>query len=289
MLIQPVLSDDALLSSIRSSGPRDGNFRLWWLGQSGFLIQWEGRHLLLDPYLSDSLTKKYLTTDKPHVRMTERAIDPARLNFIDVVTSSHNHTDHLDAETLLPVLAANPKTALVVPEANRAFVADRLRMDPALPLGLSDGLSIDVAGFHIAGVPSAHDEIERDDLGRSKFLGYVVRFGPWTIYHSGDTLRYPEMAGILRPFHIDVALLPINGAAPERRVAGNLNGPQAAQLAHDIGAGLVIPCHYEMFEFNTAPPDEFTAECARLAQPCRVLRCGEPWSSREVSTWEAAQ
>ena len=29
-----------------------------------------GRHLLLDPYLSDSLTKKYAATDKPHVRMT---------------------------------------------------------------------------------------------------------------------------------------------------------------------------------------------------------------------------
>jgi L-ascorbate metabolism protein UlaG (beta-lactamase superfamily) len=30
---------------------------LWWLGLSGFLIQWQGHHLLLDPYLSDSLTK----------------------------------------------------------------------------------------------------------------------------------------------------------------------------------------------------------------------------------------
>ena len=55
------------------------------------------------PYLSDSLTAKYAGTDKPHVRMTERAIDPARLDFIDVVTSSHNHTDHLDHETLWPL------------------------------------------------------------------------------------------------------------------------------------------------------------------------------------------
>ena len=32
------------------------------------------RHLLFDPYLSESLTKKYAQTDKPHVRMTRRAV-----------------------------------------------------------------------------------------------------------------------------------------------------------------------------------------------------------------------
>ena len=98
-MIRPVLSGDALLADVRASDKRDGSFRLWWLGQSGFLLQWQGVHVLLDPYLSDSLTKKYRETDKPHVRMTELVIDPARLSFADIATSSHNHTDHLDAET----------------------------------------------------------------------------------------------------------------------------------------------------------------------------------------------
>jgi L-ascorbate metabolism protein UlaG (beta-lactamase superfamily) len=75
------------------------------------------------------------------------------------------------------------------------------------------------------------------------------------------------MAERLRRFKIDIALLPINGRAPERRVAGNLNDFEAAHLAHDIGAQLVIPCHYEMFEFNTASPDAFIREkIARFAQ-----------------------
>jgi L-ascorbate metabolism protein UlaG (beta-lactamase superfamily) len=74
---------------------------------------------------------------------------------------------------------------------------------------------------------------------------------------------------------VDVALLPINGRAPERRVPGNLSGPEAAELAHDIAAKLVIPCHYDMFEFNTATPDAFAQTCRRLAQPFRILRCGE--------------
>jgi L-ascorbate metabolism protein UlaG (beta-lactamase superfamily) len=279
MLIQPALSGDALLADIRQANVRDGGFRLWWLGQSGFLLQWQGRHLLFDPYLSDSLTRKYAATDTPHVRMTELAIGPERLDFIDMATSSHNHTDHLDAETLGPLLAANPNLVLVIPEANRAFVANRLQIPPDRPPGIDDGGLLAANGFVIRAVPSAHEELEWDEAGRSKYLGYVVQFGGFTVYHSGDTVRYPGMAEKLRPFGVDVALLPINGRGPERRVAGNLNGNEAAGLAHDMGAKLAIPCHYEMFAFNTATPDEFVSECLRIGQAHRVMRCGERWTS----------
>ena len=44
-----------------------------------------GLHLSFDPYLSDSLSIKYANTDKPHTRISERVIDPARLTMIDVV------------------------------------------------------------------------------------------------------------------------------------------------------------------------------------------------------------
>ena len=125
-MIEPALQDDDFLADVAVARDDFGHFHLWWLGQSGFLLQWQGKHLLFDPYLSDSLTKKYAATDKPHVRMTERVVAPERLNFIDVVTSSHNHTDHLDPETLGPLLRANPKMDLVIPEANREFVIDWL-------------------------------------------------------------------------------------------------------------------------------------------------------------------
>ena len=49
-MIEPVASDAALLADIRTTAAReDGHVRLWWLGQSGFLVQCNGRHLLLDP------------------------------------------------------------------------------------------------------------------------------------------------------------------------------------------------------------------------------------------------
>jgi len=281
-VIQPVQSHDALLADIQGSNQRDGSFRFWWLGQSGFLLQWNGIHVLLDPYLSDSLTQKYSQTDKPHVRMTELVIDPARLSFADVATATHNHTDHLDAGTLCPILARNPNLKLVIPEANRAFVAERLKLDSTTPIGVDDGRSIEVYGMRFSGIASAHEGLDCDESGRAKYLGYVLEFGGWSVYHSGDTVRYDGMAEKLQEFKIDVALLPINGRAAERRIPGNLFGNEAAQLAKDIGAQLVIPCHFEMFEFNTASPQKFIDECQRLKQPFKVLHCGEKWSSQNL-------
>jgi len=277
-MIAAYQKDDALLADIRATFDEQEGFRLWWLGQSGFLLQWRSRHLLFDPYLSDSLTKKYAETDKPHVRMSERAIDPARLDFLDLVTSSHNHTDHLDADTLRPILDANPGIKLVVPEANRAFIAERLGCALDFPIGMNDTFVKDIGDFRFYGVPAAHNEVERDDLGQCKFMGYVVEFGGYRVYHSGDTLWLEGLEDLLMPFAVDVAMLPINGNRPERRVAGNLSAEEAARLGKEIGAGCVIPHHFNLFEFNTQNPDLFEQEALRYGTAYEVLRIGESYS-----------
>jgi len=251
------------------------HFDIWWLGQSGFLVQWNGVLVLFDPYLSDSLTKKYSGTAKPHVRMSERVISPELLNQIDIVTSSHNHTDHLDADTLIPLLRVNPGITFIIPEANREFVCDRVKCPLDFPIGLNDGQSVVVKEFSFHGVPAAHNTIERDEKGQCKFMGFVVRFGNWTVYHSGDTLWYGDIVNVLKPFNIDVAFLPINGNNPSRGVAGNLSCAEAAELGHQLGVRLVIPHHYHMFEFNTAEPNDFAAEAKALSQPFQVLKLGE--------------
>jgi L-ascorbate metabolism protein UlaG (beta-lactamase superfamily) len=274
-MIVPRLAHDVLLADIAAARNHPESLHLWWLGQSGFLVQWQDRHLLIDPYLSDSLTEKYANTDKPHVRMSQLVVDPRRLDFVDLITSSHNHTDHLDGSTLTALLEVNPTVDLAVPAANRQFAADRLSVEPSRIREIDAGESISAAGFTIHAVPAAHDSIERDERGRCRFLGYVFQVGPWTIYHSGDTLRYEGMAELFSRWQIDIAILPINGRGPERRVAGNLWGDEAAQLAHDIGAGIVIPCHYDMFTFNTASPELFVKTANALGQDHKVLELGE--------------
>jgi L-ascorbate metabolism protein UlaG (beta-lactamase superfamily) len=256
-----------------------GLLRFWWLGQSGFLIVQKGQAVIFDPYLSDSLTLKYANTDKPHIRITERVAAPealAVLGCVQIITSTHNHTDHLDAETLQPLLQENPNARLVIPFANHDFVLERLGTAVSSRLiELDHEQSKTEREVTITGIAAAHNNAERDALGRHKFLGYVVQWLGLTVYHSGDTVWHEPAISALRHFKIDLALLPINGDRPERRVAGNLDGPQAARMARAINASLAIPCHYDMFEFNTASPDDFVTECRRLKQRFHVLQNGE--------------
>ena len=284
-LLKPLRQAETLLNDIQMARQDTDALHIWWLGQSGFLVYCAGKTVLFDPYLSDSLTRKYAGTDKPHTRISELVVDPAQLAGVDVITSSHNHTDHLDAETLLPLFANNPTAQFVIPEANRAFVADRLKTAPEWPIGLNSGESRTVSGVVVHGVPAAHNTIERDEFDQCRFMGYVVEIGPFVVYHSGDTLWYDGILDTLRPFGVDVAFLPINGNRPERRVAGNLNADEAARLGHEIGSKLVIPHHYDLFAFNTADPADFVAACQQHKTPNRVMQLGEEISLNKTKNY----
>jgi L-ascorbate metabolism protein UlaG (beta-lactamase superfamily) len=278
-LIPAIKKNEALVEEMDSLLTDETRFYLWWLGQSGFLLQWKGKRALIDPYLSDSLTKKYLNTEKPHTRMSELVVRPELLRNITIVTSSHNHTDHLDAETLVPLLRNNPEIKFIIPVANRDFVAERVKCDRDFPIGLNDKQSVTIDAFTFHGIPAKHNEIDRDEAGNCKYMGYVIEFDRYKIYHSGDTLWFDGMEDILKPFAVDVAILPINGNKPERKVAGNLDCIEAATLGKMINAKTVIPCHYDMFTFNTADVNEFVKEAKTIQQQFRVLRGGERFQS----------
>jgi L-ascorbate metabolism protein UlaG (beta-lactamase superfamily) len=244
---EPFLADDAFIADVQSARVEPGA-RLWWLGQSGFLVQFEGRHLLIDPYLSDSLTRKYAETETPHVRITRRVVEPERLVFVDAVLSTHGHGDHLDAETLRAIGAP-----VVCPSGIVELANERSGIEP---VGLAEGEVAGIAGFRIEAVPAEHPG--------NHCVGYVVSAGERRIYHSGDTTWVePGVDGV------EVAIVPINGKL------GNLDAAEAARLAHQAGAKVAVPCHFDMFEFNTTTPDAFVAECERLEQPYRLLQNGE--------------
>ena len=274
-MIPAAQKDAELMLDIGAAMNQRDALHFWWFGQSGFYVMHNGRTVLFDPYLSHSLTRKYANSDTPHVRMSERVLDPKLLQRVDVVTSTHNHSDHLDGDTLTVLLDEHPQMQFVIAEANRQFVADRLGINPGLPIGLNDGEAVTGGGMEFFGITAAHEEIERDEEGRSLFLGFVVRIGPWTVYHSGDTIMHDGLVKQLSRFDIDVAFLPINGRIPDSGIMGNLNGAEAAQLANDIGAKLVIPCHYGMFEHNTATTDLFVKTCEAIGQEYEVPQHGE--------------
>jgi len=169
--------DDAFLDDV-SKVIKAGETCLWWLGQSGFLIVQNRRGILLDPYLSDTLTLKYANTDKPHVRITEQVVHPAMLGILDLdlVSSSHNHTDHFDPETLEALLISEPDFSLIVPAANRDVSIERLgeRFSSRLRF-LDHGATLTIGDIEIHGIAAAHNTVERDEKSHCRFLGYVIR------------------------------------------------------------------------------------------------------------------
>jgi len=274
-LIRAFQKNEKLLEDIKAHGKDPTHVHLWWLGQSGFLLAWNEKYVLLDPYLSDSLTDKYKKSDKPHTRISEKVIDPETLDFIDIVTSSHNHTDHLDAGTLIPLITVNKDISMVIPEANREFVCNRIQMPHNFPIGMNDGIRKEIKGITFIGIPAAHNLLERDEKGQCLFMGYIIQMGGVNIYHSGDTLLFEGMEELLASYNIDIALLPINGNDPSRGVAGNLNAEEAARLASRISAKLTVPCHYDLFSFNTADPTEFAEDAREHHINYRILKLGE--------------
>ncbi|MBW7892623.1 MAG: MBL fold metallo-hydrolase [Chitinophagaceae bacterium] len=281
-MIKAVVKDREFMNQVQSYENDRERFHLWWLGQSGYLLLWQGTRILIDPYLSDSLTRKYAATSKPHIRMSERVTDPHLLTDISIVSSSHNHTDHLDAETLMPIIHNNPNIRFIIPEANREFVTKRVNSPLSFPIGLNEGKHITIDGFTYHGIAAAHNLPERNEKGECLYMGYIIRFGKFTIYHSGDTLWYPGLEDILKPFQIDLALLPINGNDPSRGVAGNLNAEEAVRLARKAGIQHVIPCHYDMFTFNTADPEDFARKAEAAGQQYTILPIGGHWSSEKL-------
>jgi L-ascorbate metabolism protein UlaG (beta-lactamase superfamily) len=115
-------------------------------------------------------------------------------------------------------------------------------------------------------------------------MGYVISFGRWNIYHSGDTLLYPGMVERLLPFQVDLALLPINGDDPTRGVAGNLSILDAITFSQQISARWLLPMHYDLFTFNTADVNQFAGAASLAGVKYCVLDHGGRLAGSELVT-----
>ena len=264
-------SIEAVLARAPAASP---GAELWWLGQAGFVVRAVGRTLLIDPYLSDSLAKKYAGKTYPHIRAMPAPLSPGQARGIDAVLCTHRHSDHMDPGTLPDVAALNPLCLFVVPKAAR---------ERALEIGLPDERMAAMAdgdrllpfdGISIEALPSAHEERKRNEGGDDEFLGYVLRAGRAAVYHSGDCVPYPGLRERLAGLDIDVALLPINGRDERRRsngIPGNFTFREAVELSGGAGIPSLICHHFGMFDFNTADLGEARILLKEMRPAAQVL------------------
>jgi L-ascorbate metabolism protein UlaG (beta-lactamase superfamily) len=137
-----------------------------------------------------------------------------------------------------------------------------------------DDEAMKIGPFTFYAISSVHETLEQDENGDSRCMGLIVQVGRWTIYHSGDCIPYEGLADRLKRWKLDISILPINGRDPARGVPGNFTAEEAATLGQQTSTEILIPCHYEMFEFNTVSPHQFVKAAEQIGQKYYLLKCG---------------
>lgn len=120
----PDVPDDHYLSekdSIRQFHELDGENSITWLGHATFLIRIYGKTILTDPFLTEFASPFWEFGPRRYV---QPGISLANLPPIDMVVVSHNHLDHLDAETV-ESLQGKEKIHVFVPLGLKEFFKDR--------------------------------------------------------------------------------------------------------------------------------------------------------------------
>ncbi|MFX1337952.1 MAG: MBL fold metallo-hydrolase [Promethearchaeota archaeon] len=250
---------ESLEEFVNHKEPAEEEIYLAWLGQAGFIIKFKDKILIIDPYLSDYLSRKYKGKIFPHIRLMEIPLQPEKIRNLDYLLSTHAHSDHMDPETLNILSKNNPNCKIIVPRAEIEEALSRgAKNDQILPA--NDGETIELkSNIKISGIGASHEVLKINEKGEYHFLGYVFHLGQVKIYHSGDCIPYNGLIEKIRDLHIDIALLPINGRDEYRmrnNIAGNFKISEALELCNKSRIKNLIVHHFGMFAYNTVSVSE---------------------------------
>jgi L-ascorbate metabolism protein UlaG (beta-lactamase superfamily) len=243
------------------------------MGQHGFVISLGGLVFYIDVILN-----ALAGGDGADMRSYPPPFGPEEVRWVDYYIATHNHGDHLNMDTILPLAKANPLAKFVVPQPcrrivtgagiaeNRVSGAKTGEILEILEVGEKSGAGSSQKTVQIIPIPAIHtrfiqDEGEKDEKGDHTCLGFVIRSGGLSIYHSGDTWITPALVDVLKGIGpLNLALLPINGTDWERTAnncIGNVSAMDAVKLAMAVPIDLVIPAHYDIMSGNAENPAHF--------------------------------
>ena len=222
--------------------------KVTWLTQAGLLFENGNITVMVDPYFSDSVAKIH-PERKRRIPMEERYLekDP------DVILITHDHLDHLDPETLTPILsrAKRPITVIAPENAYNKLV----KMGGEHNYVMLNPHSVwSERGITFYAVHAEHSD--------RTAVGFILDDGEKTYYVSGDTLyNYDVIDEVLELVEdgVDYAFVPINGKG------NNMNAKDAADFAYEIDAKRAVPLHYGLFD--SISPESFDFDDALILTP----------------------
>lgn len=197
---------------------------LTFLGQSAVLLEADGRHVLVDPFLSGNPKANASPDEVP----------------ADLILLTHGHGDHLGDTVAIAKRTGAPVVAIVE-------LANELAEEGVEVVDLNLGGTHEFEGGWVRMVPAWHTGTSPAGTVHTP-AGLVIHFGGRTIYHLGDTALFSDLALPGKRDGIDLALIPIGGHY-------TMDRHDAVEAARLVGAPHVVPVHYDTF-----PPIETDAE-----------------------------
>jgi L-ascorbate metabolism protein UlaG (beta-lactamase superfamily) len=231
------------------------------LGQACFELSDGDTRVFVDPFL------------KPNNPLAPITADEADATHVLV---SHGHADHL-ADAVAVASKNDAPTAALVEVANwlgEQGVANTLDPNLGGTVEFDWGWAKCVQAFHTNTMPGSEEAPYSATHGVAVGLsaGWVVNLGGTTVYHTGDTCLFGDMRLIAQSTPADVALIPIGGHY-------TMDRKDAATAAELIGAGTVIPMHYNTFPPIEADPEAFKSDVeSRIDSQVVILQPGETHS-----------
>jgi L-ascorbate metabolism protein UlaG (beta-lactamase superfamily) len=238
------------------------------IGHSSFLLQIDGRKLLIDPVFSKRLILLR--------RQRRPGVLVEKLPPIDVVLLTHAPMDHLDVPSLRRVVRATRRLRGRAPEV----IVPRGVEDLVENLGFSRvhrlewWQEIEILGLKVTMTPCKHWGARMfRDMHRG-YGGYVIKVGGNSVYHSGDTAYFDGFREIGKRLHPGLALLPIGAYFPDSYRSVHTSPEEALRGFLDLGSDQMIPMHHGTFRLGREPMEEpaqrLLAEARRLGVSDRV-------------------
>lgn len=259
-----------------------GTLLIEYLGQAGYRMKGNTTTILIDPYLSNYVVDSGTGSAEIFRRDFPPPENPQEMQGIDFVFITHDHADHCDPQTLVPLTRANPNLKIISPPS-AVRVLQAAGIPPSFFQVPVEGQWAQERDLAFTAIPSAHYSLEIDPATQAHlYLGYVIRINHVTLYHSGDTILYPGMCEKLNAVSdaFDIVCLPVNGRDAKREqmgITGNLDAAEALELTRQLKARVLLPMHNDLFAANRIPPGILADLAWRRAPQQRIhwLQPGE--------------